>query len=140
MSEEEAHAYFLKQLHAFFRVLLNVYAQRLQAIRSAAFGGSGAVAVLSNLHAACRSNQSGGCGNVEAVGAVAAGTDDFKDIHARFAFQCMVTHRSGAAGDFIGSFRRSALGRKRCQKGCILRCTCFTAHNLVDYVICFVIG
>ena len=72
--------------------------------------------------------------------ALDAGADDFKDVHACFAFQCVVTHRSGAAGDFISSLRRSALGRKCCQKGRILRCTCFTAHNLVDYVICFVIG
>ena len=74
------------------------------------------------------------------IDALDAGADDFKDVHACFAFQCVVTHRSGAAGDFISSLRRSALGRKCCQKGRILRCTCFTAHNLVDYVICFVIG
>ena len=133
LCEEEAHAHLLQQLHAFFRLQLNIYAQRLQTIGSAAFGGSSAIAMLGNLHAAGRSHQSRGRGDIEAIRSVAARTNDFKNVHAGFALQSVVTHRSGAAGDFLCRFSRRALSRQRCQKCSVLRSTCCTAHDFTDY-------
>ena len=96
--------------------------------------------MLSNLHAASCCHQCGGGGNIEAVGVVATGAHDFKDIHASFAFGGVVTHGSSAASDFISGFGGSALSGKSCQKSRILRGSGLTAHYLVNYCIGLVIG
>ena len=59
---------------------MNIYAQGLQAISSATFGGSSPVAMLSDFYATSCCYQSGGSGNIEAVGTITAGTYDFGDL------------------------------------------------------------
>ena len=78
LGEEEAHAHLVEQLHAFRRTLLDVHPQGFQAVGGAAPGGRRPVAVLGHLHAAGSGHQGGGGGDVEAVGVVAAGADNFE--------------------------------------------------------------
>ena len=112
LGEKEAHAHLLQHIQRFFGVLGNIGSQRFLHIGSAALGRSGPVAVLGHLHAPCCHHESGGGGNVEAVGLIASGTYDFKDFHTGMGNRNgMFPHGRCAAGNLINGFRLGALGR-----------------------------
>ena len=86
-----------QQLLAQFRRLVDVHAQRLKAVRRAALGGGGAVAVFGNLDAARRRDQRGRGGDIEALRAVSAGSDDVHHLHVVLHLQRVRAHRRRAA-------------------------------------------
>ena len=140
LGEEEAHAHLPQQLDAPLRALLDVHPQGLQAVRRAALGGGRPVAVLGHLHAACRRHQAGGGGDIEAVGVVAAGAHDLKDLHARVHLGGVVPHGGGAAGDLVGGLRPGALGGEGRQERGVLGGSGLAAHDLVHDGVGLVVG
>ena len=140
LRKEEADAHFVQQFYTAGGALLDVHAQRFQTVGSAALGGRGPVAVLGHLHAACRCHQRRGGGDVEAVGVVAAGANDLKDIHAGVHLGGVVAHGGGAARNFVRGLSLGALGGKRRQKSCVLGRSGLAAHDLVHHGIGFVVA
>ena len=76
-----------------------------------------------------------------AKAAVAAGADDFQDIHTRMGNGCSQgAHGFGTAGNFIDRFSFGALRRKGCQERRILRRRRFALHDFHHDLMGFVIG
>ena len=75
------------------------------------------------------------------MSAVAAGADDFQDIHTRMGNGCSQgAHGFGTAGNFIDRFSFGALRRKGCQERRILRRRRFALHDFHHDLMGFVIG
>ena len=100
-----------------------------------------AVAVFSHFDSCRRDDKGRSGGNIETVGAVAAGAYDFKDLQTRVGYRSgMFPHGNGTAGNFINRFRLGALGGKGCQESCVLGGSRFAAHDFIHYIIGFFIG
>ena len=140
LRKEEADAGLVEQLGTARGALLNVDAQRLKAIRRAALGGGRAVTVLGDLHPAGRRHQRRGRRDIEAVGVVTAGADNFKNIHACIDLYGMVAHGSGTARDLIRGLGLGALGRKRRQKSSVLGRGRLPAHDLIHDRVGLLVG
>ena len=111
LGKEEAQACLFKQLPGLVGILADIDAESLLDVGGAGKRGSGAVAVFGNLNAGSRDNESGGCGNVEGVGVVAACSDNFQHFHSRMSDRCgVLTHGGGAAGNFGDGFGFGGLG------------------------------
>ena len=140
LREEEAHSGFVKELYASLRALVDVYAEGFKTVGGAAARGSGAVAVLRDLHAACCRDERRGGGDVEAVRVVAARADDFKHIHARFYLRRVIAHGSRAARDFVGGLSLRALCRESREESRVLCGRGVAVHDLVHDFVGFGVG
>ena len=141
LSEEEAEIRFFEHLQGQLRILLDIDAQRFQAVCRAAQGRRSPVAVLGDFDTACGQDHGRRRGNVEGMSAVAAGADDFQDINTRMGNGCSQgAHGFGTAGNFIDRFSFGALRRKGCQERRILRRRRFALHDFHHDLMGFVIG
>ena len=119
---------------------MDIDPQGLQAVRCAAPGGGGPVAVLGNLHAPRRRHQGGGGGDIEALGVVASGAHDLKEVHAGVHPGGVGAHGGGAAGDLVGGLRPGAFGGEGRQKGGVLGGGGLAAHDLIHDGVGLAIG
>ena len=140
LGEEKAQARFFEQFSAQFRALLDVDAKSFQAVRRTALRGSRPVPMFGDLHASRGSHQGGSCGNVEAVGSVPAGSDDFKEIVSSLHFGGAVPHGRGAARDFHDGFSFGAFCGKGGQERRVLGGGSLSGHNFTHNAVSFVIG
>ena len=91
-------------------------------------------------HAACCRNQCRRCGNIEALCIISTGSYDFKNVHAGIYLCGMITHGCCTSCNFIGCLSFGTFGRQCCQKSRILRRCCLSTHNLIHYLISFIIA
>ena len=123
-------------LHRLFAGV-DVDAQRLQTVGSAAPRGGGPVAVLSNAHPGGCGNNAGGGGDVEAAGFVAAGAYNVQNVTVAVQGQRLGAHGLGGPGDF---FVRFALDGQGGEEGGDQRRAGLTGHNFVYAFFHLVVG
>ena len=82
LGEEEADAAAVELGEDLVGVLPEVHPERLEAVGGPALRARRAVAVLGHLDARGGAEKGGGGGDVEGVGAVPAGADDFEGLYA----------------------------------------------------------
>ena len=141
LGEEEAESYLVQKFKSLRRILGDVHAQGFLHVRGAGLGRSGAVAMLGHLHAGGSDDKGRGGGNIEAIRPVAAGTNDFQDLHARMRHRCRVfSHGRSAAGNLIDGFRPGALGRERCKERCVLGGCGLAVHDFIHHFVGFFEG
>ena len=96
---EEAKIGFFKKPDTGSRRLIQADAEGFEAVGSSAEGGSGAVSVLGNFQSGSSCNKGCGCGDIEAVRAVTAGSDNIYNLHTirNLYMQRMFPHGRRAA-------------------------------------------
>ena len=140
LRKEEAHADLIQQFNTLLRALVNIDAQRLQAVRRAAFAGSGSVAVLCDAHPTRGGHQGGRGGNVETLRVVPAGSDNLKQLIPGFHTGCLFAHGRRASGDFIRGLCPGALGGQRRQECRVLGRRGLAAHDFIHHGVGFLVG
>ena len=141
LCKHEAKARLLQHLPAKLRILLNVDAECLQAVRCSGKGRGCAVSVFCHLDAACCHNHRCCRRNVKGMRPVSAGSDNFQDLHPGMLHRsCQRTHRIGAAGNLINGLCLGRFCRQRRKEGRVLRRSGLAAHDLQHGFLRLVIG
>ena len=98
LSKEEAEVRFFQHLKCQFRILFDIETQCFQAVCRTAQRRGSSIAVFGYLNTGRGNNHGRRRRNIERMGTVAAGTDDFQDIHARMRNgRCHRAHGFGTA-------------------------------------------
>ena len=137
LREQEAHSHLVEELHAASRVGGDIHPEGLEAVGGAALAGGCAVAVLSDLSASRCAYQSGDSGNVDGVGAVAAGAYNFEHVAGVVHTVCAVAHYICGSGYLVGGL---ALDVERGQIRRGLRLSRASGHYLAGYFRGLVVG
>ena len=92
---------FSRTSFVFLRLQVDFDAERFETVGCAGFARCGAVSVFCNCDAACRDHKGCCCGNVEGIGFISAGSDDFQNILVMFHVNTVLSHAVGTCGDLF---------------------------------------
>ena len=140
LGEHEADANLLELLDDFSGRLVEVDAERFEAVGGTALRGSGAVAVLGDFDACCGDDHGRSRRDVDAVRVVAARADDVEHIHRMLDLERMVAHGHGRARYLIDCLCLRALRRERREVGGILDLCRLAVHDLIHDGVGFVVS
>ena len=137
LGKQETDVNLLQKLRALFRGNGDVHAQSLQHIRCAGFRGCRPVAVLGYGDATCRDDHGSRGGDIEGIGAVAAGSHDFQHIHVVKQLHAVGPHAGRRSRNFIDGL---TLQRQSCQIRGHLHRRRLAAHDLIHDCFCLFIS
>ena len=107
LGEKETDIDIGKKLFALLRGNVDLYAEGFENVSGSGFGGGCPVAMLGNGNAAGSNDESRSGGDIEGVGAVAAGTYDLQNVHVVEKFFSVGSHGSCGSGDLVDGLRPS---------------------------------
>ena len=101
LCEQETDSKFFQNFFVFLQLQVDFDAERFETVGCAGFARCGAVSVFRNCDAACRDHKGCCCGDVEGIGFISAGSDDFQNILVMFHVNTVLSHAVGTCGDLF---------------------------------------
>ena len=137
LGEKETDIDIGKKLFALLRGNVDLYAEGFENVSGSGFGGGCPVAMLGNGNAAGSNDESRSGGDIEGVGAVAAGTYDLQNVHVVEKFFSVGSHGSCGSGDLVDGL---ALHGKSREISGLLHVAGGIFHDLIHNLFCFFIS